>query len=925
MNEIRLIVNGRPVVASNPEMKLLHFLREELGLVGTKNGCDRSQCGACTVIVNKKAVSACSQTMKKLSGAIVETIEGLADDDKLHPLQTAFAKLSAFQCGFCTPGMIMKAKELLDNNPNPTEDEIRIALKRNICRCTGYKKIVEAVQLAARIQSGKEVVNLFDDDGKVGDRTVRTEALRKVKGQPIFTDDFKLVRPLQGKMLFSKYPHARIISVDIEEAKKMPGVAAIALYKDIPGRKDFGQGMFTQQPVIAGDIVRYVGDPVAVVYAESEEQAYAAMEYIKVEYEQLPIINTPEEAMAEGAYKIYEEGNILKHHHTHKGNIDRGFEQSDIIIEDTFSTQRIDHAYMEPDAALAKYDENGLLTVYGSVQNPLGLRRDLAACLAMDEEKIRVVIYPNGGAFGGREEPSVHIQAALGTLLTGRPVRMVFSREELNIFSVKRHPMTMHYKLGATKDGKLLALKVKTVGDTGAYASSGEFVLFRSCAFAAGPYDIPNAWVDSYAVYTNNVTSGSMRGFGSTQPCVAIETLVDRVAEACNIDPFELRKINGLDIGKKTLTGHVIAYESGYQEAVKAVENYVRKDKLPEPSGPNKKIGIGVASSMKNVGLGSGVEDSAWAQMRLDEEGKIVLMMGAVEFGQGCDTIMVQIAAEELGVASNNLKLALIDSDYTLEGGITTASRQTFVTGNATRMVSKSFKVAMLAYVAKISSVPVEFLDCDNEGVYDIRKDKNYRIGYKELAKVVQDNGDDLYEKYYYVAPVTHPMKKCSDNPTNDMTDYKLHFAYSFGVQAVVVEVDELTGKVDVLRVYAANDVGRAINPALVEGQIEGGIAMGIGYALSEKFLIEDGQVVTKQLKDMGLPRSTDVPTDIRTIIVEEKHPYGPFNAKGMGEIPLNPTAPAILNAIYNAVGVRINALPVDAKALAKQINEKKR
>jgi len=382
MSEIKLIVNGKQVIATNPKMTLLRYLREEIGLVGTKDGCDRSQCGACTVIVNNKAVNACSQMMGNLSDAVVETIEGLAEGDKLHPLQTAFVKLSALQCGFCTPGMIMRSKALLDNNPEPTEEEIRKALRNNICRCTGYKKIVEAVQLAARILSGKEIVDLYDDDGQVGDRTIRTDAICKVLGHPVYTDDYKLVRPLQGKMLFSKYPHAKLISVDIEAARKMPGVAAIALYKDVPGRKDFGQGMFTQQPVIVGDMVRFVGDPVAVVYAESEEQAYAAMEHIKVEYQQLPVITTPEDAMMEGAYKIYEEGNVLKHHHTHKGNIERGFEQSEIIVEDTYSTQCIDHAYLEPDAALSEYDEQGRLTVYGSVQNPMGLVKDLAACLA---------------------------------------------------------------------------------------------------------------------------------------------------------------------------------------------------------------------------------------------------------------------------------------------------------------------------------------------------------------------------------------------------------------------------------------------------------------------------------------------------------------------------------------------------------------
>ena len=412
------------------------------------------------------------------------------------------------------------------------------------------------------------------------------------------------------------------------------------------------------------------------------------------------MITTTEEALAEDAYPIYDDGNVLKHHHTHKGNIERGFEQSDIIIEDTYETQCIDHAYMEPDAALAEYDEDGLLTVYGSVQNPVGLRKDLAACLAMDEDKLRVVIRPNGGAFGGREEPSVHLQAALGTLMTGRPVRMVFSREELNIFSTKRHAMKMHYKVGAKKNGKLMAIKANTIGDTGAYASSGEFVLFRACAFGGGPYEYPNAWLDSYAVYTNNVPAASMRGFGSTQPTVPYECIMDRLAQACQMDPFDIRKLNGLALGKQTCTGHVIDYGSGFQEALDVIRAAVEKDALPAPSGPNKKIGIGIAGSMKNVGLGSGVEDSAWAQIRLGKDGRFVVIMGAVEFGQGCDTVMAQIAAQELGVSIRSIDMAIIDSNYTLDGGITTASRQTFVSGNAV----KNGQHPVQGYDAKICS-----------------------------------------------------------------------------------------------------------------------------------------------------------------------------------------------------------------------------
>lgn len=919
----RLIVNGTAVVVADPEMSLLRFLRDELGLISVRDGCARGQCGACTVIVNGAARKACIFKVGKLADATVQTVEGLADGDKLHPLQTAFIKLSAFQCGFCTGGMLMAAKALLDKNPNPTVDEVREGLKQNICRCTGYKKIVDAVLLAAAMLRGEKTVELYDNAGKMGDNAVRTDAIAKVTGQPVFTDDYKLERPLQAKFKFPDVPHAKILKVDISEAEKMPGVVKIARWQDVPGRKIFGQGMVPQQPVIAGEVVRFVGDPVAVVYAETEAQAYAACDKIQVEYEPLPLITNPAEAMAEGAYPIFPEGNLLKHHHTHKGNVERGFELSEVVVEGDFETPFIDHGYMEPDAALARYDEAGRLVVAGSVQNPMGLVSDLCACLDLPEDKVIVVTRPNGGAFGGREEPSVHLQAALGTLLTGRPVRMVFSREELNRFSTKRHAMKLHYKIGARKDGKLQAMKANIVGDTGAYMSSGEFVLFRSCVYSPGPYEVPNAWIDTYAVYTNNVPAASMRGFGSPQPCAAVETMMDKLAEKCGLDPFEIRRLNGLELGKQTATGHVVDYACGYQDTLAAVKAAVERDGLPAPSAPGKKVGLGLASGMKNVGLGSGSEDAAWAQMKLAEDGKLVLMAGGVECGQGHDTVVLQIAAEALGLPLKQLRIAPVNSEYSLDGGITTASRLTFVSGNACKTVASVFKNTLLDFAARISGLAVGHLLMDENGIRSIHPGENWQAGFEELAKQAYSSGDVPYEKYYYIAPATAPMMECSDNPSNDLLAHRMHFSYCYATQAAVVEVDEATGEVEVLKVYAASDVGKAVNPALVEGQIEGGVAMGLGYALTEEFKMEKGQVASPQFKDLGLPRATEVPYNIESIIIEDYHPYGPFGAKGMGELPMNATAPAILNAIHDAVGVRAEKLPVRPAYLLELMRQK--
>ncbi len=912
---ICLYVNGEVVTAADAEMTLLQFLRGQLGLISVRDGCARGQCGSCTVVVNGKARKACTLKMGALADARVETVEGLAKDGVLHPLQAAFIKLSAFQCGFCTGGLLMAAKALLDETPNPGVLEVRRALKPNICRCTGYKKVVEAVLLAAAALRGEAEIQP-DSEGGMGARAARSDAYAKVTGQKVFTDDYPLNKPLYAKFKFCGQPHAKVLHVDISAAQNMPGVAAVLLQKDIPGRKIFGQGMVPQQPVIAGDVVRFVGDPVAVVYAESENQAAAAAEAIQVELEALPIITSPEEALAEGAVPIHPEGNLLKHHHTHKGDIQRGFAQSDVIVEGDFETPFIDHGYLEPDAAHAWMDEEGRLVVAGSVQNPMGLVRDLCASLNLPEEKVVVLTRPCGGAFGGREEPSVHIQAGLGALVTGRPVRMVFTREELNLFSTKRHAMKLHYKIGATKEGKLQAMQVNIVGDTGAYMSSGEFVLFRSCVYATGPYEVPNAWVDTYAVYTNNVPGASMRGFGSPQPCAALETLLDELAEKCGLSPYELRLRNALETGKQTLTGHVVDYACGYKATLEAVQKALQRDGLPAPSAPGKKVGVGLASGMKNVGLGSGSEDAAWAQMKLCEDGRLLLMAGGVECGQGHDTAVLQIAAEALGLPLSRLRIAPVNSAYSLDGGITTASRLTFVSGNACKTVALNFKNTLLAFAARHTGRAQSALELCAEGVRGIGEEAGFALSFEELAKLAAETGEIPYEKYYYVAPATAPMLPCSDNPSGDRKDYQMHFSYCYATQAAVVEVDEASGAVEVLKVYAASDVGRAVNPALVEGQIEGGVAMGIGYALSEEFKMENGQVASPQLKDLGLPKITEIPYDIEAIVIEDVHPFGPFGAKGMGELPMNATPPAILNAVYNAAGVRCTKLPLRAGTL---------
>ncbi len=915
---VKLFVNGVEYVTEKEDKTLLKWLREDLGLVGTKDGCSRGQCGTCTVIIDGKAVRACTRKMKMLEGKSVETIEGISDGEKLHPIQVAFLKCHAYQCGFCTPGVIMATKALLDSNPHPTDDEIKDALKFNICRCTGYQQILDAVHLAIEILDGKEV-QLFGQRGWVGESPVTKNGIQRVTGQALFTDDFKLDNPLQGRVFFPEYPHANILSIDCSEALKQPGVAFIATAKDISGNNYFSSEKYPQQ-ILADKKVRYIGDPVAIVYAETEEQAYNAMPFIKVEYEVLPVITTAMQGAKESC-RIHEDTpNEFYSQHLSKGNIERGFAQSDVIIEEDISTQMIEHGCMEPDAALSELDENGRLVIYGTGQDPTKMKNDTAAALGLGLDEFRTVTRPSGGAFGSREDQMCHVFAALGTLNTKRPVRFIFSRREVHLFTPKRHPVNYHYKIGAKNDGRIMAVQANTYVDTGAYAALGDFLVDTTTTMGTGPYDVPNIDIQSHGVYTNNVVANCMRGFGSTQNTVAIETLVDRISEKTGVDPFEIRMINGLEPGRQTPSGQIIEYSCGMKDALKAIKEAIERDGIPEPSGPGKKVGFGLANGYKNMGYGRGDEDGAGAKIHLTNDGRLELLTGGVELGQGHDTVVCQIAAETLGVGYDDINIGPVDDDvspYTT--GSTSASRMTFISGNAVRTVCIKFKNTLLKYVAEKNNMSEGVLDCDSNGVFDCRKDGTFRMSFEEIGQMLAENNDVLEEEYYYVAVECFRPKEFSDNITQDGVNHRVYIAYIFSIQAAIVEVDEETGKVTVLKFYAADDCGRAINPALIEGQIIGSVVMGMGYALSENFIMEDGYVKTEQFGQLGIPKITDAPV-VEPIIIEENHPFGPYGAKGLGEVALNAAAPAILNAIYDAVGVRINSTPVDQKRLAAAI-----
>mgnify|MGYP005839817541 CR=1 FL=1 len=909
---ISLRVNGHPYQADidDPNLTLLTYLREYLGLTGAKSGCAEGHCGTCTVIVDGRAQRACLLRMGRMAGRSVQTVEGLCTSEAVHPLQFAFVQQGAVQCGFCTPGMIMAAKALLDANPDPTEDDIRRALAGNLCRCTGYVKVIMAVQEAARmLREGITAVprDRLTPEGSrlVGARVPRIDGLAKATGELRFADDLSVEGMLVARVLRSEWPHARILGIDVSEARSLPGVVAVLTADDVPGEKAVGL-IQRDWPVLAVDRVRYIGEAVAVVYAESAAQAEAALGRIRVRYEPLPVISTPEEALAPGATQIHPGGNILAHYEVRKGDVAAGFAQAAVVVEGDYSTPAIEHAFLEPQACLAIPGPAGGVTVHVGSQGPVDDRRQIAAALGLPLDWVRVVHLPMGGGFGGKEDITVQVLAALGAVRLGRPVKMTMSRYETMIASTKRHAMRMHYRTGATREGKVVAVEATIHGDTGAYASVGGSVVLRAASFCCGPYAIPNVRVNSYAVYTNNVPAGAMRGFGNPQATFAAEVQMDRLAEALSMDPIELRRRNMLDVGDSTITGHRLTESVGARPTLEAVAAALKSRPLPVPRH-GWKIGVGVASSYKNVGLGTGIHDGAGAALELTEDGCLVLHVGCTEMGQGATTAMAQLAAQATGWPLGRICVLAGDTQRDPAGGMTTASRQTFITGNAVVRAGEKLRRALWGCVAREFGVPEEDLRLEGETFYD-RRSGAAIVTLRELAGRLRGRGERLRVEDYYVAPETHlalDVPPEGHPPGEDC----LHFAYCFGTQAVVIEANEATGQVNVLRVIAAHDVGRAVNPLNIEGQIEGGVVMGIGYGLSEEFVMRDGRVVTDTLRKLCLPRIEQTP-EIETIIIEDPHPEGPFGAKGMGELPASIAAPAIVNAIHDALGVWVTSLP---------------
>ncbi|MBI4771337.1 MAG: xanthine dehydrogenase family protein, partial [Chloroflexi bacterium] len=670
-------------------------------------------------------------------------------------------------------------------------------------------------------------------------------------------------------------------------------------------------------PALAGDKVRYTGDPVAIVAADTREIATQALELIEVDYDPLPVVADPVSARRPDAPLVHAGGNLLKHIKVRKGDVAQGFAEADMILEQTFHTPTTEHAFLEPECAIGRLEDGRVVVEVGS-QIPYQDREQIAACLGLPREGVRVIGRLIGGGFGGKEDIAGQIHVALLAQATGRPVKMLYERHESLLFHPKRHATVIRVKMGAKRDGTLTAVETELYGDTGAYASLGEKVMTRATTHSAGPYEAPHVRADCYAMYTNNPPAGAFRGFGVTQSCFAVESMMDMLAARLDMDPVELRRKNALRVGSVTNTGQALQESVGLMDCIELVEKEVGRRKkeaaaslLPSSSLPSSSLpssckrAWGFAVAYKNTGLGGGAPDKSAAEVELFEDGSAEVRSSAAEVGQGLVTVLAQITAEELRLPYDRARVLLSDTDLTPDGGPTTASRQTYVTGNAVRLAARALREALAAQLAERYDAPPGEIRFEEGLALIPRGEAPVRLPVGEAVRQMKASGLEAKARYEYHAPETQPLGAGGD----------MHVGVSFAARAAEVEVDLETGEVQVLQLVAAHDIGRAIDPLGLQGQIEGGVMMGLGNALTEEFILEDGMPFTDHLARYKMPSIAHAPR-ITSFIVEHETADGPYGAKGVGEIASIPTTPAITNAIYNACGVRVTRLPVDQEKL---------
>ncbi|MEJ2120192.1 MAG: molybdopterin-dependent oxidoreductase [Alphaproteobacteria bacterium] len=894
----RLTVNGRAVELRTPPFtRLAHALREDLKLTGTKVGCDAGDCGACTVLLDGEQVCACMVPVAQAIGRSVTTVEGLRANGALSPLQDAFHRHGAAQCGICTPGMLMAATDLLARNPTPSEAETMDALGGVLCRCTGYRKIVEAVLDAAGIAADGASMETPEAGAAVGARMGKVDGHAKIVGSEIYGDDAAPDEALWLRVVRSPHARARFSFGDLEGLKaSYPGLEAVLTGLDIPGSNSFGvYPVGKDQPVLALGEVRYRGEAVLALVGDKTSVTAIRDEEVPITWALLEPVIGVEAAGADGATLVQEAkpGNVLARGFVQKGDIDQGFAAADHVVEGEFQTSFVEHAYIEPEAGWARR-VGERIELHVSTQAPYMDRDETAHVLGIEKEQVRVVPTACGGGFGGKLDVAVQPLIALAAWRLDRPVRCVFTRPESMASSTKRHPARMTARAGCTADGRITAFQFHGDFDTGAYASWGPTVADRVPVHATGPYFVPHLKNTSTAFHTNAPPSGAFRGFGVPQSAIAYEGLYDELADMCGIDQLEFRLINALRPGQPTSTGQIIEKSAPLADCLEAMKPrwQALKDEVAAFNSNANGIrrGIGIGGMWYGCGNTS-MSNPSTMRIGINTEGRPTLYNGAVDMGQGPNTIMVQIAADALGVPAAAFDVVMGDTDLTADAGKSSASRQTFVSGKAAQLAGEDLRrqILRLANVGDDAAISL------TEGRIVIRDDAGEReIDLSSLH--ANDIGDVLTGEGTFDPPTT---------PLDENGQGSPYATYGFGAHIAVVEVDEALGTVKVLRIVAAHDVGKAVNPAQVEGQIHGGVAQGLGLALMEEYI--PGR--TENLHDYLIPTFGDVPP-IETILIEDPEPLGPYGAKGIGEQALIPTAAAIFGAIRNATGARIRFAP---------------
>ena len=839
-------INGKEY-HEEKDMKLLPFLRNVCKLKSVKDGCSEGACGTCHVLIDGKAAKACVPKLSKLEGKHILTIEGFEEEEK-EIFVRAFGEAGAVQCGFCIPGMVIVAKGLLDKNPDPTRADAADAIKNNICRCTGYKKIIDGILLAAKYKR-EGLPEEKQYTWKVGERVPRVDVREKVLGTGQYPDDVEVEGMIYGSALRSAYPRARVKAIHTEKAKALPGVVAVFTAEDIPGSVKTGHLKQDWDALIpVGHLTHYLGDSIALVAAESLEIVEEAKNLIEVEYEELPMVHDPYEAMAEDAPKVHdsEKDNLLAHWHVHRGNAEDAIKNSKYVLTDKFHTPWTEHAFLEPECAVAMPDgEDGVL-VYSTDQGVYDTQHECMALLGLPAEKVKVRNKLVGGGFGGKEDVTVQHHAAMIAYLTKRPVKVKLTRAESILIHPKRHPMDMEFTLGCDENGIIQGVKASVIADTGAYASLGGPVLQRACTHASGPYNYQNFDIDGKAYYTNNPPAGAFRGFGVTQTCFAIEMLLTKMAGLVGISPWEIRYRNAIRPGQELPNGQIVDNSTALAETLEAVKDAFE-------SSPY----TGIACAMKNAGVGVGLPD--WGRCRLlVRDGRVEIHSGASCIGQGLGTVLVQTVAEELGLTREQIFYDASNTWDAPDSGTTSGSRQTLVTGEACRRACEKMKKDLQGHTLS-----------DLEG-------REYTGEY--LAK-------------------TDAMGSDVKNPVS-------HVAYGYATQVCILNEDGTVAKI-----VAAHDVGKAVNPLSVEGQIEGGVVMSYGFALTEKYPIKDCKPTAKY-GTLGLPKANRIP-EVESIIVEKEGLKVAGGAIGIGEITSIPTAPAIAGAYYSLDGKFRTSLPL--------------